>query len=204
MCPTDSSRSSTLDCFNALAACVDRRGARHRLREALIADHAIFAGHDLVADEASPLARARPEFRKLWPIFKVEELRRLRFDYRSGCDLARTSGVRVSGHRRGVRAALLGRARRLGRLRARCRRRARARARAGPAAPRRRAVAGRASSQAGARARTRTGRLDSSGAAPYLGGSIPQRRSWAVRRMVQPTREYQPVPRIARQADRRR
>jgi hypothetical protein len=76
--------------FNAWSACVTREERDTAWRDALISDRSICATFDeLVADEQSPLSHAATHFRDLWPIYKVEELRRLGVDYWTGADLRR-------------------------------------------------------------------------------------------------------------------
>lgn len=71
--------------FNAWAACVTDEERDTAWRDALIADRrACAAFAELVGHEGAPLTIAAARFRGLWPIFKVEELRRLGVDCWAG------------------------------------------------------------------------------------------------------------------------
>lgn len=76
--------------FNAWAACVTGEERDTAWRDALVEDRTLCTRFDELAAGDSQLAAAAGRFRALWPIFKVEELRRLEVDYWLGDDLQRS------------------------------------------------------------------------------------------------------------------
>jgi hypothetical protein len=82
--------------FNGWASCVTGRDADPEWRNALIADPGLNdAFARLVDDPTSRTAEAAARFRALWPVFRVDELRRLGIDYWEGDDRDRGQAMRT-------------------------------------------------------------------------------------------------------------
>jgi hypothetical protein len=81
--------------FNAWASCVTGRDADTEWRKALIADPRLNREFTrLVNEPAGRTAQAAERFRALWPIFRMEELRRRGIDHRLHYDRERHEMVR--------------------------------------------------------------------------------------------------------------
>lgn len=82
--------------FNGWASCVTGRDADIEWRNALIADPAL--NHEflhLVDEPTSRTAQTAARFHALWPIFRVDELRRRGIDYRAHEDRERGQAMRA-------------------------------------------------------------------------------------------------------------
>jgi hypothetical protein len=82
--------------FNAWASCVTGLDRDDQWQQALSADRELGASFQrLVDDHGTRLSRAARHFQSLWPVFKVEELRRKRISYWRHEDLTRDETARM-------------------------------------------------------------------------------------------------------------